>query len=190
MGDAYNPFMGSAESGSPENGVNFLIRQALGRISTAMPVKIVKVTGGGVGPPGTVDVQPLIKMVDGVGGNPTSHAVIKGIPFTRGQGSGNVIINDPVVGDIGLMVIPHRDISSFKANNGAESAPGSRRRFDMADGIYMGSMSMQTTPTNYINLNGGKIAINSPGDIQVTSAATVTVNATNVKINGSVDING
>ncbi len=176
-----NPFLGAGDASSHENGINFAIASALSQVSVAIPVKIMSVSGGGVGPPGAVSVQPLIQMVDGIGQTPTPHGVINNIPFTRGQGSGNVIINDPVVGDVGLMVVAHRDISSLKSNNGAISSPGSRRTHDLADGIYIGSLVMQTTPTNYINMNGGNISI--------VSAGTVTVTAPNIKINGTVDIN-
>ena len=126
-GGGSNPYKGISDASSHENALNFALSSLLSRVSIVVPVKIMAVKGGGVGPAGTVDVQPMIKMVDGVGKNPTSHGKVSGIPWIRGQGSGNVIINDPVVGDVGLMVCAHRDISSFKANGGSESVPGSRR---------------------------------------------------------------
>ena len=200
MTDTYNPYLGAADDSSPENSVAFLIRQALGRVNTMVPVKVVKVYGGGVAPPGTVDVMPLVNQTDGVG-TKLEHGTIFSIPWSRSQGADNVVINDPVVGDVGTLVVSHRDISSLKANKGEQSNPGSRRRFDLADGVYHGSGAMlnQATPTNYVNMNGNMIIGVSPKKISFTvggssivmDSSSITITSATVKINGSpVDING
>src|ERR1035437_3872592 len=113
--DSYKPFLGPGDDSSPENSLNFMIKQALGRVHTMIPVKVVKVYGGGVAPCGTVDVTPQINQTDGVG-TKLEHGTIYGIPWSRSQGADNVIINDPVKDDIGTLVVSHRDISSLKAN--------------------------------------------------------------------------
>src|SRR5579872_2929284 len=83
----------------------FLISQILGRQCTAELVKVIKVHGaGGPGnPPPTVDVQPMVHMVDGSGAI-VPHGVIPGVPSFRLQAGVSAVIMDPKAGDIGLCV--------------------------------------------------------------------------------------
>ena len=186
-----------AGSASTFNQHAFTIDQALTRIRTSVVVKIVAVHGGGVGPAPTVDVQPLVKQVDGQGGSATSHGTIYGIPCTRSQAGDSVIINDPVVGDIGTMVIHDRDISSLKANNGQESTPGSYRRHDPADGVYHGPILNQTKPTQYIQFlrdssgkaNGLKI-VDNVGNTIISSSNGVNINGLIIDKNGNLTTPG
>lgn len=161
----------------------FHIRQHLGDVRTGIPVKIVKVHGGGVGAPPTVDVQLQINQIDSQG-NSTPHGIVYGIPVVRNQGGKNVVINDPVVGDVGHMVISDRDLTTIKNNAGAQSNPGSFRRHDMADGVYHAAFLNAAVPDNYINMNGGKVAIVSPMQITLTvgsSSITITSGSIVVK---------
>lgn len=120
------------------NTQDFAIWQAIKLISTAWVVRVEKVTTQGqVGPVGFVNVTPLVKMVD-ADGNASDHGQVNNLPFFRLQGGADkAIILDPKAGDVGLAVIADRDISSVKKNK-APSTPGSRRRFDPADGCYFG----------------------------------------------------
>jgi hypothetical protein len=167
---------GLADATSFYNTLVFMIRQELAKVRTSIPVKVIAVHGGGVGPPPTVDVQPLVNQTDGQG-NSTPHGIIYGIPVHRCQGGTGAIINDPQVGDVGHMTVHDRDISSVKANNGAQSNPGSMRRHDMADGSYAGAMPMGVTPTTYIHYrsDGGVEIIDSMGNKIVTQAGTPAV---------------
>ena len=160
---------------------SFHISQEQGWVRTSVPVKIIAVHGGGVGAPPTVDVQPVVNMMDGAG-NATQHGTIYGISCTRNQGGGNAIINDPQVGDIGHMVICDRDISSVKANAGDQSNPGSFRRHDLADGIYTAFMMKATTPTQYHQFTGSGINHISPQQIlqQVAGSVTHQMNVSNI----------
>lgn len=115
--------------------IQFLIKQALAEHRTTVPVKILAVHGGGVGKAPTVDVQVMLKQMD-MTGVASSHSTVYGIPVARNQGGVNVVINDPVVGDTGHLVVMDRDITSWKNNGGDESNPGSFRRHDLADGVY------------------------------------------------------
>ena len=81
-------------------------------------VKIVAVHGGGLSLVGTVDVQPLVKLIDG-NRISSSHSVVYGIPYFRIHGGSNAIIIDPAVGDIGFVICSDRDISSVKATKSA-----------------------------------------------------------------------
>lgn len=160
----------------------FQIQQQIARIATTMTVKVIAVHASGVGPTGTVDVQPLVNQIDGRG-QATPHGIIFGVPYCRIQGGENAVIIDPGVGDNGLVGFCSRDISSVKATR-AQANPGSRRQFDWADAIYIGGM-LNGTPTNYIAFSPGVITIHSPtkvrieaplveatGDLHVTGAIT------------------
>jgi len=152
----------------------FLIRRILNRISTSIPVKVIAVAPGAVGPVGSVDVLPLVNQVDGLG-NATPHGVIHGLPYSRIQGGTNAVIIDPKVGDIGIATFASHDISSVKANK-AQSNPGSRRRFDWSDGMYIGGI-LNGTPDQYVEFNDTGINIVSPGTIRL-QAPNITIHAT------------
>ncbi len=165
------------------NAEEFHIRQVLGQTRTTIPVKVVAVHGGGVGPAPTIDVQPLVNQTDGQG-NQTPHGVIYGIPASRNQGGGNAVINDPRVGDVGFLSVADRDISALKANEGKQSNPGSFRRFDLADGIYTAAFLNPANPDQFMHFrddgvtladkNGNVIEMNSGGIIKVTGTLHVT----------------
>lgn len=153
------PFSGN----TPETAIQFMIDQAIARISGAQLVKITKVsTQGQVGPVGKVSVQVLTKTMDGQG-NTFSHGAIHNIPFFRLQGgSGKAVIMDPKVGDIGIAIFADRDISGVKKNK-KESPPGSYRKHDMADGLYIGGF-LGETPTCYIRFTDDNKIIASVGE--------------------------
>jgi hypothetical protein len=154
------------------NAIVFTIQQILAGVATSMLVQVKSVTPGSGLLPGVVSVQPMVNQVGG-DGNPVPHGTIYNIPFMRLQGGTSAIIMDPVVNDIGLAVFASRDISSVKANK-AVSNPGSRRRFDMADGLYFGGF-LNGAPTEYVQmLNGGGINIVTP--------ATLTFQASNATL--------
>lgn len=122
------------DQNTPMQMQRFMVEQILGRVRTAMLVKVKTVTGGGNAAVGMVDVQPLVKMMDGVG-NSFSHGVVNNLPYFRLQGGKNAVIIDPKAGDIGVAVFADRDISGVKRAK-KEAPPGSFRRFDHADGLF------------------------------------------------------
>lgn len=177
----YSGQLGIADVGSEFNVMAFVVDQLLGEVRTIVPVKVVAVTGGGVasGPP-KVDVLPLIKQMDGTG-TTTSHGNVLSLPVIRWKSGNGSIVIDPVVGDIGLAIVSDRDMSAVVAS-GAESAPGSFRRFDIADGMYLGGI-LGSAPTQYVaftstglklsDKNGNVIEMKS-GSIAITGNVTVT----------------
>ena len=178
--DTYYGFAGPAED-DEFNATQFVIKAQLGRVRTVMPVKIIAVHGGGVNQPPTVDVQPMINQIDSQG-NSTPHGTIYGIAVSRGGfGAGNGVICDPVAGDVGIMSVADRDISGMKQTGGAQSNPGSGRKFDLSDGIYHGAM-VHLSPTNFINMNGG--------NINIVSTNPVTINAPGLTVNGYIQATG
>jgi hypothetical protein len=162
-----------ADQTSDYNKINFQIKQLMVRMRTMIPVKIMGVnpqsgqgsaTQGAVAGAGFVSVKPEVSMVDG-DNTAVQHGTIYNIPYTRIYGGNNAVIMDPVVGDIGYMVVADRDISSFKQNvsggstNSSTITPGSNRKYDLADGIYIGGV-MNKTPTQYITFKNQGITIN------------------------------
>jgi hypothetical protein len=179
---------GIATGGSRYNTHSFLIRQFLGgKVHTATLVRVEAVYGGGLSGIGTLDFTPLVNLMDGVG-NTGPHGVIHGLPFSRVQGGTNAVICDPVKGDIGLAVFAERDISAVKANNGAQSNPGSRRRFSYSDGIYLFSV-IGSGPTQYVEFTDNGINVTDKnGNAIVTDSSGITING--VKFDRSQNVSG
>jgi hypothetical protein len=168
---AQNPSSATSEY----NTHAFVIRQILNQISTATLVQIKAVTNsGGIAPVGFVDVLPLVNQIDG-GNGAMPHGVVHNIPYFRLQGGANAIILDPQVGDIGICVFADRDISAVKTAKGVAN-PGSKRRFDMADGLYIGGV-INGTPNQYIAFSSTGISMVSPTHISM-AAPTIVLQAT------------
>ena len=163
------------------NAIQFIINQTLLRVRTIVLVQVMSTTNSGAAvPPGTVSVQLLNNMLDGQG-NSTPHGTIFNIPVFR-YGSGNgCIICDPVVGDTGLMAVADRDISAVQSvaqatpgvsGTAALANPASYRTFDLADGVYLGSLfgkaptqgvAFQSTGLTIFDMNGNKLISSSSG---------------------------
>lgn len=180
---------GYGQNGPEDSTNDFNVRQRqiknlLSKMSTAKIVQVVGVEGGGLNPPGTVSVTPMVKMQDGIG-NVQEHGVIEGIPWWRLQGGLNGIICDPKVGDIGLLVCSDRDINAVKST-GKVSNPGSDRQFSVADGIYIGGL-LNHTPNQYVwftddgivifDMNGNSIIFDGDGiNLNDTNNNTIKMN--------------
>lgn len=159
---------------SDYNTMVFVIAQQLAKLQTITLVKVVAVSNSGdVSPVGTVDVQPLVNQLTAQR-QPIPHGIIHGVPYFRIQGGQNAIIIDPQVGDIGMAAFASRDISAVVKNQG-QANPGSFRRFDWADALYLGGF-LGAAPTQYVQFTGSTLNIVATG--------TVNVNAPSVKING------
>lgn len=180
----------TSDDTSDHNAFNFIVKQRLSRVRTGIPVSVVAVHDGGVGPPPTVDVQPLVNQIDGVG-NQTAHGKIFGVPVLRVQGGKNAIIMDPVVNDIGWLSIADRDISAVKANKGKQSNPGSYRRHNLADGVYIGAILNPANPTQYVQFttDGMKVA-DKNGNIIELKSGSIAITATKVTISGDLAVTG
>lgn len=170
------------------NKIDFAISQALNKLQTSMPVEVMACTNsGGLTLSGTVDIRPLVNMIDGqTPPNGTPHGIIYGVPYMRVQGGANACIMDPVAGDIGIAIFSSRDISSVVANK-AQSNPGSHRQFDWGDAMYIGGI-LNALPTQYIRFSSTGIEILSPTNITLT-APTITLNGT-VTASGDVTAEG
>ncbi len=154
----------------------------LNKLQTATLVRIMAVTNADTVPPvGFVDVLPLVNQVnsDNVA---TPHATIHNVPYLRLQGGANAIILDPKVGDIGICIFASRDISKVK-NTKKQANPGSFRKYDWGDGMYIGGM-LNGAPSQYVQFSAAGITLHSPAAI-ILEAPDIKLNATTVEINGS-----
>ncbi|MBX9596547.1 MAG: baseplate assembly protein [Roseomonas sp.] len=145
-------------------------------MATAMLVQVRSVQPGGVSGRSTVSAQPMVHQVDGAG-NTVPHGIINNLPVFRLQGGANAVILDPAVGDIGIAVFASRDISAVKASR-QPSQPGSARRFDWADGLYMGGF-LNDAPTQFVEFSGAGIRLVSPVAVVIESP-TLTHNGKNI----------
>lgn len=193
MADQFG-YAGLAQAGQGDSefgALQFLINQALLRVSTATLVKVVSVTNsGGLSPVGFVDVQPLVNQLDGAG-NAVPHGVLYRLPYFRLQGGADAIILDPKVGDIGMAAFANRDVSLVKASR-AQSNPGSWRSHDMADGLYFGGL-LNGTPVQYVQFTAGGVNVVSPvkvtvtaPDIELNASTQCALNSPQILLNGTV----
>jgi hypothetical protein len=183
VSDGYVGFRGAVgDDGSEVNALRFLVKSVLSEVATSHVVKVVASRGNGsVAPPGTVDVTILVHQIDGQG-NAHPHGTIFNVPYHRQQNGSNGIIMDPQPGDIGVIVCASRDISAVKANRGAASPPGSLRRHDLADALYVGTVIATMAPGQYVQFTDSGIVLHSPG--------TVTISAPTIKLQGKVEQTG
>lgn len=182
--EAYSGLQRLFSANSEHNQIDFVVRSILSEAATATLVVVKAVNNDGeLAPVGLVDVQPMVAQLDGKG-QAIPHGTINNVPYFRLQGGQNAVIMDPAVGDIGLAVFASHDISSVK-NTKAPGNPGSRRRFDWADGLYIGGF-LNGTPTRYIRFD-------SDGNVTIKPAATVTVEGDlhcTGTVTGDVDVVG
>lgn len=159
---------------------SFAFRAAMAEVSTAKPVQVIAVHGGGLGPVGRVDVQPLVQQIDS-DGNVVSLPVIYGLPYLRWQGGHSAVILDPSVGDIGLVCFCDRDVSSV-ISTASQSPPGSNRRFSLSDGFYVGA-TLNAVPTQYV-------LFDPSNGIKLVSPTAVDIQAPTIKLDGNVEVTG
>lgn len=178
------------DSDDEVNKIAFVVRQMMAQLVTTKLVKVVAVHGGAgaIQAAGTVDVLPLVNQIDGAG-NATKHGTVYGIPWSRTQGGSSAIIVDPVVDDIGWVSCCDRDISSVVSSK-AQANPGSFRKHDIADGIYVGGC-LNATPDQFlvftstgcrlVDKNGNSVVMSSTG-ISVTDKTGNVMNMSSTGI--------
>ncbi len=166
---------------STYNRIQFMIRNAINDVSTALPVKVVGVEAGGSGSStGYVDVLPLVTMVDG-NNNAVQPVTLYHLPYCRIQGGAVAIVTDPVPGDIGLAVFAHKDSSGVEAGTSEPVQPSSFRSHSQSDGFYIGGFLNQA-PSCFLELKQDNTAV-------LTATGGVTING-DVTINGEVTATG
>jgi hypothetical protein len=155
-----------------------LIRQMAAGDAHVALVLVQAVTPNSVtGAPPLVNVQPMVAQVDQKG-NATPHGIVNNIPTMRIQAGKSAFICNPKVGDIGAVICADRDISSAIANQ-APSNPGSFRRFDWSNGMYVGGFG-SVDPTTYVEVDD-----DTGVTIQVAAGNPLTINADTINIAAS-----
>jgi hypothetical protein len=154
------------------NRLAFLVKTLMRDISTAIPVIIMSVQAGDTQAAGYVDAKPLIAHVD-AWGDSLPMATLHHLPYFRLQAGRAGVVLDPVVGDIGLAVFAQSDCSTLKQGQSETAQPGSWRKFDEADGFYIGGF-LNTPIDTYVRLaQDGSVTIKAPGSATI-DAPTVT----------------
>ncbi len=149
------------------NAMSYIIEQMLNGRNHADLVKVVAVRSAGeVAEVGFVDVQILVNQIDG-DGKSWPHGIVNNVPYMRLQGGTNAVIIDPQVNDIGMCVFADRDISAVKSTRDAAN-PGSMRRADIADGMYIGGF-LNAAPQQYMRFTAAGIEVVSPTQIKLVS---------------------
>ncbi len=167
-------------SGSSHNVERLHIDRSLSEHRTAVPVKVVKVYPDPNGGAPTADVQVMVDQVDGLGTNPTPHAVVYGVTVGRVHSGSGAVVSDPVAGDLYHMAIHDRDVSKFKASGGQQSSPDTKRRGSLSDGhLTHAIMSKAPTQAVVFKPGGGVKIFDQGGAIIETSADGKTVSVIN-----------
>jgi len=191
----YQGALNEGQDLSEYGSIAFLVSQMLSRVNTATLVKVVSCTNaGGLSPVGFVDVQPLVNQLDGAD-KAIPHGKLYRLPYVRVQGGANAVIIDPEKDDIGLAVFASKDISAVKATK-AQANPGSGRRFNMADGLYIGGL-LNGTPQQYVQFDTSGITITSPNDVTVNcqnaninAAASAKIDSPATTVTGTLEVDG
>ena len=172
---AYTTFGALPDTTSEYNRMAFVVRSIMAQQATTTLVIVRAVEGD------TVDVQPMVAQVDGAG-NAVEHGIIHGLPVWRLQGGNSAVIVVPAVGDIGLAVFASTDISNVKRAK-EPTTPGSFRRFDWADGVYLGGL-LNVEPTQFLRMDDSGVTITA------ADGQPVTINADSVTMSGDLTVTG
>lgn len=156
--------------------IEFIGRKIINGMATITLVQVKAVSGD------TVDVQPMVHQLDGAN-NAIPHGIIHALPWFSLRAGAAAIRATPVVGDIGMAAFCHNDTSSVRATK-KPAPPPSRRRFDWADGLYLGGF-LGPVATAFIDVTEDQIEVKAPaikltgpveitGDVSVTGSLTAT----------------
>ena len=148
------------------NRLEFLIKVLQRDMSTAIPVIITATQAGDTNAAGYVDARPLVAQID-AWGNSLPMAAIHHLPYFRLQSGRAAVVLDPVPGDIGLAVFAQSDCSNLKQGATQTVQPGSWRKFDQADGFYVGGFLNKSVDTFVRLAQDGSIMIKAPGNVTI-----------------------
>ena len=140
-----------------------------------MPVRIVAVYGGGPSGMATADVMPLVHQADGLL-RPTPHGTIYGVSVGRQHSGSGGLVSDPVVGDVYALIPADRDMSKVKASGGQASAPDTKRRSSLADGVLSHALISGSTPQGLFCKPGGGVRVyDKSGALSETTSDGMTM---------------
>jgi hypothetical protein len=187
--------IGPDDGATDLNTVAAVVRQLVARIDSMKLVKVVGVHAGSGSPPavGTVDVLPLVSQID-ANGYVVPHGTVYGLQYWRFQFGQWAIIADPAVNDVGYVVCADRDSSAVAKNLGQTVAPGSRRRYNIADGLYVGGcLNPVPAATLQLKPDGTWVLTDKPGNVLQGDANGITATPTSgkpFKVSGNLQVTG
>jgi hypothetical protein len=195
MSNSHSTGQTPGDWGNEAAELKYFVQSMLAGMRTAMPVLVTAVSNaGGLSPIGTVSIKPLVSQIDG-NGNAFEHGIIYKARYLRLQGGANGVIIDPEVNDIGLACFCDRDISAVIASGDA-APPGSKRRHDMSDAVYVMTI-LGSAPTQYVQFNSSGITVHSPNKVtisapvvEVNASTSATITSASITLNGSIQLNG
>lgn len=163
-----NTFQRAMDSASPESALAFAIRRALAQVRTTTLAQVKAVTNSGsVSPIGTLTIQILVQQTDAAG-NVVAAGTVFNVPYMRIAGGANAVIMDPQVGDIGIVGFGDRDLSKVIAAKNV-AAPGSSRRHHWSDALWVATLPLGVTPTQYLQFNSDGITLVTPQQFKATA---------------------
>ena len=159
------------------NMLMYLAHSVLREVNTVEVVKVQEINTTNK----TVAVIPVVKDANSEG-NPIPVATIYNVKYIEWQYGINAIKATPAVGDIGIIVVCKKDISSIESG-----LVGSFREFSLSDGIYLGGLKgFNQEPTQYIEFTENGITITTPKTLTVNTTENAVINATgDAIVNGS-----
>lgn len=143
------------------NTLQFIIQQSLLKLNTVKVVEVVEVYDD------TVDVKPCLNFLNG-DLNMVEPNIVFSIPFFTYQCGIKAFKIKPVVGDWGCLLVCDKDISKIKKTK-ARANPDTLRRFNLGDGLYIGSFINKRPATEYIEITESTININSSSTVNINS---------------------
>ncbi len=168
------------------NAARYIFEQAMGASYFIQLVKVVSVKGDGLTDT-YVDVEQLVSYLS-VLNNRVEPSIIYNLPVFRLQRGNSAMVLCPVVGDIGLALICDNDISNVVKTR-QKSLPNSKRNHNLADGVYLGGV-INSTPSEYVKLDGSNITINTPGTVIINAPGNTTINSGTTTVNGDLTVTG
>jgi len=183
MSDGYPGSAGANVSYSEYNQLQFMMRSFMSTVRTAALVQVQACTNNdNLAAVGTVDVLPLVDMMDGQGNGTSKLGTLYELPYFRMQGGLNAVIMDPRVGDIGIAIFCDRDITTVKSTK-KQALPNTPRRFSLSDGLYIGGF-LNAQPNQYVQFtrdgNGNPTGMN----ITDINTNTIVMDTNGITING------
>lgn len=152
------------------NSLIYIINSVVKKVSTMELVRVLSVNTENK----TISAIPIIKEAN-ASGEAIEESPIDGVRYFQWQFGGNAIKGTPQVGDIGMIVICKKDISSPESG-----IIQTYREYCLSDSIYIGGIcGLNQEPTNTIEFNDTNITINSQ---------EVIINASTSQVNGQLSV--
>jgi hypothetical protein len=191
------PSQDPADDDSLAGVLNSCFRKMLLAVDGMLPAEIVSYDRVN----NIATVRPLIQVMS-TSGATTSRAVLASVPVLA-LGGGNYVINFPLkAGDKGWIEASDRDISLFMQAQ-AEARPNTLRLHSFSDGRFIpdvfgqyqisddGAMVIQTLDgSTKIVVSEDTVTIDTAKDIVLNAAATITLTAPQINLNGNLSMGG